>query len=463
MADQTPATSPRPAPRIAIVSHTHPDLSKGGAEVSAYALFKGLRALGHEVVFIATCNESDLPRIKTRPGEYLIQRDTEFYDHLYQLGTPETARQLTAILAREMIEVVNFQHYLFLGINAIQAVCDMGLRVVLTLHEYLAICHHHGQMVTRPGQSLCRAASRQGCQSCFPEHLGEQFDIRRWQIGQVFDQVAAFVSPSRFLRDRYAAWGLDPARVHVIENGLLDIAAKRGRAEADGGRSRSPRNTARTIGYFGQITPFKGMGLILDAVEQLEDARAAALRRDGVAPERAPFRFRVHGNLVGLDPAFVERFEEVEKRSSALRYMGAYANEDVITLMAACDYVIVPSQWWENSPVVIQEAYAAGCPVIASDLGGLAEKVEDGKTGLLFGVSDATSLLDTLDKACAPGMLDTLIAGLPGVSDDVAMARAYMGLLGSAGADAPGAKATPQVMAEDGKSGSDAADEPATG
>ncbi|WP_238367981.1 glycosyltransferase family 4 protein [Mesobacterium pallidum] len=438
------------SPRIAIVSHTHPDLSKGGAEVSAYALFKGLKALGQDVIFVATCDESDLPRVKTRPGEYLIQRDTAFYDHFYQLGTPETARQLTEILAREKVEVVNFQHYLFLGINAIEAVCDMGLRVVVTLHEYLAICHHHGQMVTRPGKALCRAASRQGCQACYPEHLGEEFDIRRWQIGRAFDRVAAFVSPSAFLRGRYAAWGLDPARVSVIENGLLDIDAKRARAAAEAGRSRAPRSEAATIGYFGQITPFKGVGLILDLVEQVEDARDAARAAGVEAPPRPPFRFRIHGNLVGLDPAFVERFEAAEKRSPALRYMGAYANEDVVTLMAGCDYVIVPSQWWENSPVVIQEAYAAGCPVIASDLGGLAEKVVEGETGLLFAVSDATSLLATLEAACAPGALDKLQAGLPAVSDDVAMARAYLNLLaGPESAAEPGDAAVAGTPATD--------------
>ena len=47
--------------------------------------------------------------------------------------------------------------------------------------------------------------------------------------------------------------------------------------------------------------------------------------------------------------------------------------------MASVDWVVVPSIWWENSPLVIQEAFGYGRPVICSDIGGMAEKVTDGR------------------------------------------------------------------------------------
>jgi len=85
-------------------------------------------------------------------------------------------------------------------------------------------------------------------------------------------------------------------------------------------------------------------------------------------------------------------------------------------MMAAVDWVVVPSVWWENSPLVIQEAFAAGRPVICSDVGGMAEKVHDGVDGLHFRVGDAESLAATIHRAVrTPGLWERLREGIPEV------------------------------------------------
>ena len=71
---------------------------------------------------------------------------------------------------------------------------------------------------------------------------------------------------------------------------------------------------------------------------------------------------------------------------------GKYDHDDLPRLMAEIDWVVVPSRWWENSPLVIQEAFLHGRPVICSDIGGMAEKVTDGVDGLHFRVGDPRSL-----------------------------------------------------------------------
>jgi glycosyltransferase involved in cell wall biosynthesis len=67
--------------------------------------------------------------------------------------------------------------------------------------------------------------------------------------------------------------------------------------------------------------------------------------------------------------------------------------------MRLADWVVVPSVWWENSPVVIQEAFFHGRPVIAADIGGMAEKVRDGIDGLHFHARSAEDLADRLTAA----------------------------------------------------------------
>jgi len=67
--------------------------------------------------------------------------------------------------------------------------------------------------------------------------------------------------------------------------------------------------------------------------------------------------------------------------------------------MADLHWVLIPSIWWENSPLVIQEAFFHRRPVICSDVGGMAEKVRDGIDGMHFRVGDAFSLARTIEAA----------------------------------------------------------------
>jgi glycosyltransferase involved in cell wall biosynthesis len=73
--------------------------------------------------------------------------------------------------------------------------------------------------------------------------------------------------------------------------------------------------------------------------------------------------------------------------------------------MQAVDWVVVPSVWWENAPLVIEEARAAGRPVIVSGIGGLAEAVRHDIDGLHVPPGDAASLAETLAMASGDAAL----------------------------------------------------------
>jgi glycosyltransferase involved in cell wall biosynthesis len=81
--------------------------------------------------------------------------------------------------------------------------------------------------------------------------------------------------------------------------------------------------------------------------------------------------------------------------------------------MTNLDWVVVPSVWWENSPLVIQESFHFRRPVICSDIGGMAEKVKHGVNGLHFRAGDARSLADTIRTAAGtPGLWERLREGI---------------------------------------------------
>jgi glycosyltransferase involved in cell wall biosynthesis len=178
----------------------------------------------------------------------------------------------------------------------------------------------------------------------------------------------------------------------------------------------SRRGGPFVFGFFGQINPFKGVDTILRAAEAIS-------RMNGFSDQ---VRIRIHGNVIGQPAKFVDRLMKLVETLPCLSYSGPYDHTDVFRLMSACDYVVVPSVWWENSPMVIQEAYSAGRPVICTGIGGMAEKVIDGVTGLHFRVNEHLDLVAAIQHAADEKVLARLQAGIPRVMDSKAMAVKYL-------------------------------------
>lgn len=401
-----------PTGPIAIVAHTHPSVTKGGAEIAAYALYEGLRRIGTDAIFIAACPAADRNKLMLGSDrEFIVVTDPLRYDHFYQLAAGDVWRQLKSILFSKQVRLVNFHHYLNLGINSLRSLAtETDIPFAVTLHEFLAICSNHGQMVTRPARRLCEQATPISCASCFPEHSRQQFVMRRQLIQSALLPAAGYISPSHFLADRMVAWGLPREKFVVIENGLRNAPKREARSRT------MMEGSPWTFGYFGQITPFKGCDILLDTVDLL--AKQPDIDKK--------IRIKVHGNIVGQSDDFVTRFNTSFTKHSFTTYAGPYDNADVRNLMAACDYVLIPSTWWENSPVVIQEAYAAGRPVICTGIGGMAEKVPNRRSGLHFRLNDAADLARVMAEAADETLYQALCSGLPEVHDQAAMARDYL-------------------------------------
>jgi glycosyltransferase involved in cell wall biosynthesis len=412
--------------KVAIVCHSHPSISKGGAEVAAYALYCGLRELNVDVIFIAACEYGDRNRLAlASDDEYAVYYDQERYDHFYHLAAPGVEGQLLRILREQRVTVVNFHHFLMIGLNSLRAVRALkGVRCYYTIHEFLGICHNHGQMITREAQLLCARATNEACVSCFPQHLRTQFTQRKETMLDAMGAFDGFIAPSHFLADRFIQWGLPADQVSVIENGLLKLAALPSRKRIGG---------SWTFGYFGQINPYKGVDVLLDAADLIAADPELAAR----------VRLRIHGNFVGQSSAFLERFKEATRDLPFLCYMGPYNSAAVYELMSECDYVVVPSKWWENSPVVIQEAYAVRVPIICTGIGGLAEKVREGVSGLHFARGDAPDLVRALRIAADSKVADSLKLGIPAVSSAAEMGRNYLKFFSS---DRRAVKTLPRIV-----------------
>ena len=382
--------------RVLIVAHEHPDLSPGGAGIAAYMLFRGLKQQPQvEPFLIARTGEAARQRVGTpfsthrgRADEILFYTN-DIDGFLFSQRSRELIDHFTLLLAQIDPQVIHFHHYTLIGLELIAVArrWNPKIRIIVTLHEYLALCHHNGQMVKTGSHELCSEATPPDCAACFQHIPASEFFLREMFIKSHFDKVDLFIAPSDFLRRRYVAWGIPQWQIVVLENGLPKVEPPPPRPLAEGDR-RS------VFGFFGQINPYKGVLQLLAAFEQLDRFPAQ---------ESSGLRLIVNGaNLEGNDAAFKEAFGRLlASTRGRVHFAGSYKPSDLHRLMAAIDWVIVPSVWWENSPVVIQEALAHRRPVLCSGIGGMAEKVRWGHDGFHFPVGNSLEMAKLLVQAAA--------------------------------------------------------------
>jgi glycosyltransferase involved in cell wall biosynthesis len=407
---------------VLVLSHMHPKVSRGGAEIAAHQFYGALKAEPGVVAwFLAAGGGRFAERLGARlqqpfgPDEFVYTGAG--FDHWNHANPdPEFPREFMALLEELRPDVVHLHHYANFGVETLLHVRRAlpGARIVLTLHEYLAICNHLGQMVKRPGFGLCERSGPRDCARCFPERTEQDFFLRELYIKRFFGLVDHFVAPSRFLRGRYVAWGLDPGAISVVENGMPET-----------GRAAAPPPVADdgvVFAMFGQLSRLKGVDVLFDA--------AALLEKDGVAG----LRIEVHGDHSGQPPDLRAAMEgRLEAAPPNIRHCGPYENARVHELMRSAHAVLVPSVWWENSPLVIQEALLNRRPVICSDIGGMAEKVRDGLDGFHFRAGSAHALAALLKRLAAQpeklAALQATMAAPPSLRDTARAVRRLYGRL----------------------------------
>lgn len=420
------------APRVLFVCHGHPALVPGGTEWLAHDLFRALRddAATHALFVGCVSPLHRADRVATRlqaigrAGDELLLWVGGFDRFgLNQTEPQATARHLRDILGQFRPQIVHFHHFSRIGLEALLAVRQAlpAAKIVVTLHDFHLICANDGLMLTTDGR-VCHAASLDACRRCLPQLSADRLAARGLAVRNLLKLVDHFIAPSRFCRDRHVAWGLPRARISVIANAVAD-------GGGTGPAAPAPVRARRVFGFFGNIAPHKGVLTLL-----------AAMREVGAAGSDAALV--IHGGMNFQPQTFRTAFAAALAAAEPWAWhAGAYDRHELGRLMAGVDWVVVPSIWWENAPLVILEAFGHRRPVICADLGGMAEMVADGVNGLHFQAGNPHALARVMRRALTePGLWERLVAGLPVVptlAEAVAAHRAlYEALVAGAEASA---------------------------
>jgi glycosyltransferase involved in cell wall biosynthesis len=255
-----------------------------------------------------------------------------------------------------------------------------GVPIVWTLHDFKLVC---------PNSSFL--SGDEICERCLPNRF-HHVVLRRCKKGSlgasllamataVYDRLTRlptridrFIAPSNFLKDKLVEGGFEPERIICLPN-FVDVESYRSSPAKD------------YFLYFGRLLYEKGLDLLIRA--------AAGLGRGSL-------------HILGDGPVRRE-LEELasEVGGENIVFLGHRSGEELRRILSEAQFVVLPSRWYENLPFSIMEAFASGKAVVASDLGGIPEMVEDGVNGYLF----------------PPGDIDDLAARLASLLDDAPLAE----------------------------------------
>jgi glycosyltransferase involved in cell wall biosynthesis len=416
--------------KVLIVSFQHPELMRGGAQQIAYELFQGLQnEPGIEPVLLASIDRAYPALYKAgacitgfdqRPNEFLFL-PAEYDVAWHRTHSVRLIEAYCEFLKTIRPDIVHFHHFLTFGIDLLSLTRRVlpDARLVFTFHEFVSICEANGHMVRTTDQSLCSHASSARCHQCFPNLSPEHFSLRKMWFMRHLQEVDVFTCPSSFMIDRYVAWGIDAGKIRHVSNGQADCTRGSMLPAFDGPKNR--------FGFFGQMVDIKGIQIILRAV--------AILREQGFVS----FKVELNGdNLRYATPALSKEIEdflaEEEERPFAERIVlsnGPYQVDQLATRMARVDWSIVPSLWEEAFALVVSEAWAFRRPVICSDVGALAERVNDDVDGIHFTRGDPYALAAVMLRASTEtGLWERLSGAIPEPPSLAAMVAGFLDVYG---------------------------------
>ena len=420
--------------RVLAVIHDYLPLHAAGSEIYTHHLCRALKEAGHEVA-VFTCEErrdleqwSLTERVHDGVPVFEAIYNRIYHDLSEQWDDPRMGAVFDGVLARWRPDVVHVQGLQFVGgISALKAAAARGIRVLMTLHEYWWLCPRAGLMYDPDGRA-CEVATPRDCARCvdvYPidrerwsdaahpagdSHSHADLGDRRWfaraleqrarDLAGAVDLVHRFIAPSRFLAERFVACGFPRAKLEVADYGFPPAPV----------RPEAPVTAPLRVGYVGTLSDYKGVEVFARAVEH-----------SGLTPDE--LRASVHGHLDWF-PEVAARLRAVADDCPALTLAGPFDPSDRERVLATLDLLVVPSLWWENSPLTIHEAHQRGLPVLASDRGGMAELLSHGG-GHVFPPGDHVALAGLLSELAAePARVAQMRRTIPPVrpiEDDVAL------------------------------------------
>jgi glycosyltransferase involved in cell wall biosynthesis len=289
---------------------------------------------------------------------------------------PDSKREFAALLRHEKPDVVHVHNTFVVVSPSIFSACsEAGIPVVMTLHNYRLYCpsatfFRDGHICEECVEHGPWRAVGYGCyrgSRAATATVALMLSVHR-QRQTWTREVDGYIALTQFAKSRFLSAGLPSEKIAVKPNFVYPDP---GMAES------APRDYAV---FAGRLSPEKRVNTMLTAWSRM----------------RSPIPLKI----IGSGPQAVELEREAQKLGlNTVTFLGQRSREDTLAVIRSARFLIFSSEWYENFPVTIAEAFACGVPVLCSRLGAMREIVEDGRTGLHFAPGDPDDLAETVQRA----------------------------------------------------------------
>ncbi len=408
--------------KILLTTHQFLPEYSAGTEVLTASVARELRHRGHEVrILTGFPGAADL-REDERLDKYTFEDFLIYRFHhanvpmgeehslvALNFDNPLAASYFGQIADDYMPDIVHFFHLSRLGTGLIDECIKRGIPACMTPTDFWAICNM-AQLRLEDG-SLCNGPTRQagncikhlglamkgGGASSLIKHLplvsldlaayaSVRFPALRYpyreevlavnrrlhtNMGRL-NGLKRIMAPTKLMTEVLVRHGVNPRLIVQAVYGIEHAAAQTNKL------AKTPSQLR--VGFIGTLGPHKGCHVLIEAFNALPPGTAS---------------LHIYGSPVDF-PDYATQLLTLAGDTNGIEFRGTFPNAQIGDVLADFDVLVVPSMWYENTPLVLHSAAASRLPVVASDLPGLAEAVTQNVNGLLFERGSAKALADCL-------------------------------------------------------------------
>ena len=370
--------------KILHIVHQYLPETIGGTELYTQTLAQHQVAAGHSVaVFYPSQREEKLwqttdNHLRVYGAAVGLRSRTRIF--LSTFGDKALREMFTAVLQQEQPDLIHIQHLMGLPTSLIDAI---QVPFVITLHDYWYGCGN-AQLVTNYDSTICQgpdhwfyncgrcALARGGQSEWLAPLVAPLMAWRNVRLRPILQRASKVIAPTHFVQQTYQQLGLAGDNMIVIPHGI-EVPHEQIQAILATRPLRQPGTLH--IGYIGSLGWQKGVHNLIAAVNRLPT--------EGV-------KLTIYGRLDTF-PDYVAELQQ-QAHHPGIHFAGPVSRTDLWAALAAFDVVVMPTLWYEASPLTIQEVFAVGVPIVASRIGAMTEKIREGVDGRLVPPGNADAL-----------------------------------------------------------------------
>ena len=357
---------------------------KGGAERYYFELAKLLEAHGHEVIPFSMHHQENF---ETDYSDYFVDfidynnRSTKknFGQSFKIVGrmiySTHAKRKLEALIKKvkpDLAHLHMIDHQISPSI--LHTLKNYEIPVVQTVHQYKLVC---------PNYRLYNARTNTICEKCIAGNylhpiverchknsiaagLLLSLEMYVHHFLKIYDNIDLFHAPSEFMKVKLVEGGIDKKKITKLYY-TLNID-----------EYPFTQEYGEYFVYYGRLSEEKGILTLLQAMKGINKSKLLII---GNGPQESELKeFCAANDLKNVE------------------FLGKKEGEELKSIVAKAKFVIVPSEWYDNSPLVIYEAFSLGTPVVGAKIGGIAELVDHEINGLLFEVGNVRELRAAISR-----------------------------------------------------------------